>query len=111
MKEIAETLRTASERRSRNGAFPGEELSTSSVLKHCAGEVVEAVQAYEEMIGELRVDVFGARDFQEKFEGELADVICCCLIVAAGEGMDIERVIYDCVEKNVRRSEGRGDKP
>ena len=40
----------------------------------------------------------------------LADIICCVLIIAGKEKIDIEQAIMDCIEKNRRRAEGTGDK-
>ena len=47
---------------------------------------------------------------EKHFESELADIICCVLIIAGKEDIDIERAIYDCIEKNERRANGIGDK-
>ena len=70
-------------------------------LKHCATEVIEATEAYSEC------------RFEEDtihFEAELADIICCVLIIAENEKIDIEQALLECIEKNRKRAEGTGDK-
>lgn len=64
---------------------------TRSVFKHMAGEVVEAVEAYGN---------------KADLAGELADVITCCLIIAVNEGVDIEKALEACQQKNEARSHG-----
>ena len=59
--------------------------TTTEALKHCAGEVVEAVDAYN--------DWSYQQEEKEKFENELADVIICILSVSGSEGIDIEQAI------------------
>ena len=88
------------EKRQKNGA--NIDIDTRKMLKHTATEVVEAAEAYNSW-----VDGVANREI---FAGELADIVCCCLIIAGKEDIDIERAIYDCVEKNERRANGIGDK-
>lgn len=93
------TLENA-EKRQKNGA--NITTDTRKMLKHCATEVVEAAEAYNSMVDSVAN--------KETFAGEVADIVCCCLIISGKEGIDIERAIYDCVEKNERRANGIGDK-
>lgn len=65
------------------------------VLKHCAGEVVEA--AKEAALGNF--DAFGA---------ELADVIMCALIAGRVAGVDFNRAVMLCLEKNRQRAGLKG---
>lgn len=82
--------------RQANGANINAE--TIPMLKHCATEVIEATEAY-------------ARNADRKvFTSELADIICCALIIADNEMIDIEKAVLDCLEKNRLRVEGKGDK-
>lgn len=77
---------------------------TMSILKHCAGEVVEATDAF----GELCFLCDGMPDtemYKTAFADELADVIICALIAAAEEGVDIEAALLRVQEKNARRAE------
>lgn len=68
------------------------------ILKHCAGEVCEAVEAYSDYLYE---DSKGRRD---KLAAELADIITCALIAAANEDIDIEKALQDCQQKNEARA-------
>ena len=62
--------------------------NTIQALKHCAGEVLEAVDAYDNW---SMLDNPQGR--KEEFENELADVIICILSVSGSEGIDIEQAI------------------
>lgn len=81
--------------RERNGAIISTD--TLRMLKHCAGEVIEAT------------DCYAVRHF-DGFVHELSDVIMCCLIIAGKHNIDIEKALNDCHEKNRRRAEKQGDK-
>lgn len=117
------------EKRQENGAKI--DTDTRKMIKHCATEVVESAEAYSKY-SEIKnlADDINATDIDEKWESqeepdtceeyyqetkehfssELADIICCVLIIAGKEDIDIERAIYDCIEKNERRANGIGDK-
>lgn len=41
---------------------------------------------------------------------ELADIICCVLIIAGKENIDMEYALTDCMVKNYKRAIGEGDK-
>ena len=104
---------------------------TMKMLKHTATELVEAVEsfvAYRD-IRELADNLF-ATDLDEKWESqeepdvceehyqrtkkqfmsELADIICCVLIIAGKEKIDMELALTACMEKNYKRAIGEGDK-
>lgn len=105
-KTAKEALKNA-ELRQKNGANISSE--TRTMLKHCATEVIEATESFTELC--LSFQNFS--DFckhKKHFESELADIVCCVLIIAAKEGIDIEKAINDCIEKNRKRAEGKGDK-
>ena len=76
---------------------------TMQMLKHTATEVVEATEAY---------DNYYLRDskFKGSFASELADIVCCVLIIAGKEGIDMEMALTECMEKNYYRAIGKGDK-
>lgn len=79
----------------------GVGYNTPSILKHCAGEVCEAVEAYSDYLFE------NSKVRRDKLAGELADIITCALIAAANEYIDIEKALQDCQQKNeVRAMEG-----
>lgn len=73
--------------------------STPEILKHCAGEVVEAMEALDDR--KYLIDNDASR---AALAGELADVITCVLIAAANEKIDIEVALEKCLEKNARRA-------
>ena len=68
-------------------------------LKHCACEVVEAMEAFT-FYREYKTDIL-----KEQLAGELADVIMCALVLAGQEGIDIENALTECAEKNRARGE------
>ena len=79
----------------------GVEYHTPEILKHCAGEVCEAVEAYDQYLYEY------IESNRNKLAAELADIITCVLIAAANEDIDIEKALQDCQQKNeVRAMEG-----
>lgn len=87
-------------------------------LKHCAGEVVEAVQE------RFKLDTFiaehgyydsgslddQANEIKHSYSHELADIIICVLNEAEKADIDIEQAILEVIEKNKLRAEGKGDK-
>jgi NTP pyrophosphatase (non-canonical NTP hydrolase) len=89
-------------KRAENGGT--KSFSVRNLLKHCATEVVEAMEAYVEHATEKTDET------KRNFVSELADIVCCCMIVAGHEDIDLEKAIEDCVEKNRKRAEGKGDK-
>lgn len=103
------------EKRQKNGA--NITTDTREMFKHCATEVVESAEAYSKYaeIKNLSDDINATdeehyQETKEHFSSELADIICCVLIIAGKEDIDIERALYDCIEKNERRANGIGDK-
>lgn len=93
-----DALKTATEREKK-----GQLLSdTISVLKHCAGEVVEATYAFNELccFGD---DMPDTAMYKTAFADELADVITCALIAAANEDIDIEFALKRVQKKNEGR--------
>lgn len=65
--------------------------SSFDLMKHCAGEVLEAAQAFERL--DRDCDTF-------EFSLELCDVIVCCLIIASRYYIDIETALDQCLQKN-----------
>lgn len=76
----------------------GVEYHTPAILKHCAGEVCEAVEAYDQYLYEY------IESHRNKLAEELADIITCALIAAANEDIDIERALQECQQKNEARA-------
>ena len=89
-------------KREKNGAFIQTE--PISILKHCAGEVMEATEAYCDFAYEM------TDENEEKFQNEVADIMVCCLIMSGYMGFDMEKAINRVMEKNRLRAEKQGDK-
>lgn len=104
---------------------------TMKMLKHTATEVVEAVESFvayrdiKNLAENLNADNLDENwESQEEpdvceehyqrtkkqFMSELADIICCVLIIAGKENIDMEYALTECMEKNYKRSIVEGDK-
>jgi NTP pyrophosphatase (non-canonical NTP hydrolase) len=79
-------------------------VNTVTMLVRCSAEMHCAAKAYVKYVTER------TNETKCLFASELADVVVSCMIVAAHEGIDIEKAIEDCVEKNRKRAEGMGGK-
>ena len=98
---LCKTAFETAKARQKNGG--NVKVYTHNMLKHCATEVIEAMEAYT-----LSMPRYGC--INQQFADELADIICCVLIIAGQEVIDIEKAITRCIEKNRKRAEGTGDK-
>lgn len=94
--DLAEQAHTLTERR-------GYKTDVLSCLKHCAGEVTEAVEA------NTVYNRTGEKADQNHLAEELADIIICALTASAEEEIDIERAINEAMLKNARRAYGAKD--
>lgn len=102
LNEIAENAhRTAITRECNGGA-----VKIRDILKHTAGEVVEAAQARESWASVDYIDGIDKEDYAE----ELADVLICVLIAAYDDNIDIEQAINSKMQKNAQRAALEGDK-
>lgn len=78
------------------------------MLKHCSGEVVEAVEAYCDYCETLNNDNIETLDKSRKdFENEIADIIVCCLIISGYSMIDIEQALNRVMEKNKKRQKSK----
>ena len=102
LNELSTEAYIVAKKRELNGAFIKTE--PISVLKHCAGEVMEAIEAYCDLAYEL------TDEYEEKFQNEVADIMVCCLIMSGYMQFDIEKAINRVMEKNRLRAEKHGDK-
>ena len=91
--DLAEQAHTLTERR-------GYKTDVLSCLKHCAGEVTEAVEA------NTIYNRTGEKADQNHLAEELADIIICALTASAEEEIDIERAVNEAMLKNARRAYG-----
>lgn len=124
---LANIARNIAEARQKNGAKLN--VDTASMLKHCATEVVEAMEAHVnysalKQLGDMtKEDELMFEGLEEPdaayqafcedkahFASELGDIVSCVLIIAAQEHIDIEKTLYDCTEKNRKRANNQGDK-
>lgn len=96
----------------------GAKLSDGDFLKHCAGELVEAVierNNFDNHLSEIydwdyESFVEKANEIKKRYSHELADIIICVLNEAAKTDIDIENAILEVIEKNKLRAERKGDK-
>ena len=108
LNELCKISLATAEQRQRNGG--NIKTDTRSMLKHCATEVVEATEAYSKIRYFPQLNLNEQEIVKEQFSSELADIICCVLIIAGKEGIDMEKALTSCIEKNRKRAEGIGDK-
>jgi NTP pyrophosphatase (non-canonical NTP hydrolase) len=102
LNEIAENAHRTAITRERNGGA----VKIRDILKHTAGEVVEAAQAREAWASVDYIDGIDKEDYAE----ELADVVICVLIAAYDDNIDIEQAINAKMQKNAQRAALEGDK-
>ena len=94
--DLAKQAHTLTERR-------GYKTDVFSCLKHCSGEVTEAVEA------NTVYNKTGEKADQNHLAEELADIIICVLTASAEEEIDIERAVNEAMLKNARRAYGTKD--
>ena len=94
--DLAKQAHTLTERR-------GYKTDVFSCLKHCSGEVTEAVEA------NTIYNKTGEKADQNHLAEELADIIICALTASAEEEIDIERAVNEAMLKNARRAYGTKD--
>ncbi|MCM1221592.1 MAG: hypothetical protein NC548_44650 [Lachnospiraceae bacterium] len=101
LNEISRSALETAKARERKGQLKSD---TMSILKHCAGEVCEAVEQWG-VLNNSRKNNYNHYGVLDRFSEELADIITCALIAAANEGVDIEAALLQVQEKNKRRAE------
>lgn len=113
MFNLNELCTMAYENASKREAKDGK-VSTNSLqmLKHTATEVIEATEAYSRVASTSDIREAGdmINGMRADFASELADIVCCVLIIAGKEGIDMEKALTECMEKNYYRAIGKGDK-
>lgn len=80
----------------KRGQYKGDGLDTVRALKHCAGEVIEACEAYTKF-------VFCQSEIADTFPEEIADVAMCVLSICGAENIDLEQELLKVFEKNIAR--------
>ena len=86
----------------KRGQYKNNGRDVIEALKHCAGEVLEANEAYNDW-----TFLESERNLKEQFENELADVIMCILSICGKQGINIEKALERVFEKNEKRARGR----
>ena len=82
--------------------YNGANVKIETILKHCAGEVIEAAEARSYwLLNDSNKDAYAE---------ELADVVICVMIAAANDGVDLEKAINNKMRKNAARAAMQGDK-
>ena len=102
LNEAAENSYKTALQRQHNGAYNGADVKVAEILKHCAGEVIEAQEAFMKWKYEAHEE--------SKYAEELADVIICALIAAGRDKIDIERAVSLKMQINAQRAAMQGDK-
>lgn len=98
LNEIAKNALITAQKRENNGA----NLRINDILKHCAGEVIEAAEA--------RAKCGRVANSFAAYSEELADIVICVLIAAARDGVDIENALNEKMAKNAKRAALQGEK-
>ena len=78
------------------------EVDGLATLKHCAGEVVEATEAFTAIY--TAGDFFRAQERKQDYAYELADIIICALTASYEAGINIEEALSEAMQKNARRA-------
>ena len=104
--KLAQNMYDVARKRHENGGLP---VDTLGLLKHCAGEVVEATEAFS-LASNIDIELEKRIGYYGSYTKELADIIACVLIILAKGKFDIKKLLTECLEKNKARAEGNGDK-
>ena len=104
--KIAQDMYETAQKRHEISGLP---IDTLGLLKHCAGEVIEATEAFS-LASNTDFELEKRIGYYRSYTKELADIIACVLIILAKDKLDIKKVLTDCLEKNKARAEGNGDK-
>lgn len=86
-------LRTANIKRQKEWD-PYDKISLEYRGNELAGEVGEACNVIKKLARE-RLGIVGSRDTVSHLAEELADVIICCDLIAAGEGINLAEAVID----------------
>ena len=89
-------LKKASEKAYEIAQKRGIHEDTIQALKHCAGELLEAVEAYTRF-------VYSGREEADTFPEEIADVVMCIFSICGAENIDLEKALNSVFEKNIER--------
>lgn len=94
--------------REKNGAFQDDDL-----LKHCSGEVVEAVESriiFNTYMKDKTTTPEEKKVAKDDFANELMDILYCVLVQCSRSEIDPEKALEKNIDKNRKRALGQGDK-
>lgn len=94
LNEMAEQMYEVALRREEHSPYMNS-LTSVELLKHLAGEVVEASMVY---------------NFSEPYRKELGDILCIAMLLAHKENFNIESMLQETLAKNTERADRTGDK-
>lgn len=100
LKEASERTFEISKKRKQ---YKGDGDDTIRALKHCAGEVLEAVESYTKF-------VYSPNEETDNFPAKLADIIINVLSICGAENIDIEQEITRKMIINEGRAENDSKK-
>ena len=90
--------------REEHGAFE----KNDDILKHCAGELIEAVEA-KNMYKNTK-DIEEKVDLCSIYADELMDIMYCVLVACKQDDIDVEKSLMNNIDKNKKRALCIGDK-
>lgn len=77
------------------------------MCRHTSSELFEVIDAFNrwQCVQCSLEDYDDCDEEKDAFSDEIADVIMCALIIASGQGVDVEKALEKCLDKNRRRAE------
>lgn len=99
---LNETAQSVYETAEKRGQYKNDGNDVLRALKHCAGEVIEACEQYNDW---TYLDT-SENYYKEKFAYELADIILCVLSICGHESINIENAVKEKMQINEQRAQG-----
>lgn len=93
LNDLAEQAHTIADMR-------GQKTEVFSALKHCSGEVAEAIEA------NFWYNDCRTASSKAELASELADIIICVLTASYEAGINIEQALNEAMQKNAQRAYG-----
>ena len=93
LNDLAEQAHTIADMR-------GQKTDVFSALKHCSGEVTEAVEA------NFWYNDCRTTNSKAELASELSDIIICALTASYEARIDIEQALNEAMQKNAQRAYG-----
>lgn len=99
---LNEAAQSVYETAKKRGQYKDDGNDVLRALKHCAGEVIEACEQYNDW---TYLDT-PKNDNKKEFSYELADIILCVLSISGYEQIDIENALKEKMQINEQRAQG-----